>query len=126
MTRKTSMGNIYGEIYDMDGNILAKINTSFLGKIQVSFQNIDYPFEKKKNFFYDVFILNNGDKIKIFNFFLPLGRIYWNDKLISKIKYANPFKYNITLELEYKIDNDFQIYYSSFVYCITLLNVNLY
>ncbi len=112
MKRVASFGKIIGEIYSKEDKRLIRIDTSQSKKISILDQELPFQIEKRDNFLLkDVFIINNKETIDIFNFLLVFGKIYWNDKLISTVKYKSFFKYKINLELNYNTTQEFIIYY---------------
>ena len=127
MTRDTAVfQKISGEIFDSKNQLLLKVKTSPFSRTDVTYQNLKLKFTKKSLFINDVFELNKNELIKISNFILFFGNIYWNEKKICKIKYFFSLKYSIKLKLEFCTKDEEQIYYACIFYCVTLLNAGLY
>ena len=76
-------------------------------------------------YLYDRFALGKKDKLEILNF-LIYYRLYWNNKFIADVKPINLLKYNTHLEIDFNIEDELKIYYSTILFCTTTLYADLY
>ena len=120
MTRKTKWGGrVYGKIYDANDELLLKVKSFLWLGIKITYQNLGLPISNVSFYFYDRFILGKKDKIEFF-YFLIYCRLYWNNEFISDVKLTNLLKYNFNTKDELKI------YYSTILFCTTILYADLY
>ena len=126
MTRKTKWGGrVYGEIYDANDKLLLKVKSFLWLGMKITYQNLGLPISNVSFYLYDRFALGKKDKLEILNF-LFYYRLYWNKKFIADVKTINLLKYNTHLEIDFNIEDELKIYYSTILFCTTTLYADLY
>jgi len=126
MTRKTKWGGrVYGEIYDANDELLLKVKSFLWLGTKITYQNLEIPFSKIGFFFYDRFTLGKKDKLEILNL-LIYYRLYWNNKFIADVKPVDLLKYNTHLEINFNTKDELKIYFSTILFCTTILYADLY
>ena len=126
MIRKTKWGGrVYGEIYDANDKLLLKVKSFLWLGMKITYQNLGLPISNVSFYLYDRFALGKKDKLEILNF-LIYYRLYWNNKFIADVKPINLLKYNTHLEIDFNIEDELKIYYSTILFCTTTLYADLY
>ena len=126
MIRKTKWGgSVYGEIYDANDKLLLKVKSFLWLGIKITYQNLGVSISNVRFYLYDRFILGEKDKIEFFHF-LIYCRLYWNNKFIADVKLTNLLKYNTHLEINFNTKDELKIYYSTILFCTTILYADLY
>ena len=126
MIRKTKWGGrVYGEIYDVNDKLLLKVKSFLWLGMKITYQNLGLPISNVSFYLYDRFALGKKDKLEILNF-LIYYRLYWNNKFIADVKPINLLKYNTHLEIDFNIEDELKIYYSTILFCTTTLYADLY
>jgi len=126
MTRKTKWGGRFiGEIYNANDKLLLKVKSFLWLGIKITYQNLGLFISNVSFYFYDRFILGKKDKIEFF-YFLIYYRLYWNNKFIADVKPVDLLKYNTHLEINFNTKDELKIYYSTILFCTTILYADLY
>ena len=126
MTRKTKWGGrVYGEIYDANDELLLKVKSFLWLGTKITYQNLETLFSKIGFYLYDRFALGKKDKLEILNF-LIYYRLYWNNKFIADVKPVDLLTYNTHLEINFNTKDKLKIYYSTILFCTTILYADLY
>ena len=126
MTRKAKWGGrVYGEIYDANDKLLLKVKSFLWLGTKITYQNLGLFISNVSFYFYDRFILGKKDKIEFF-YFLIYYRLYWNNVFIADVKPINLLKYNTHLEINFNTEDELKIYYSTILFCTTILYADLY
>ena len=126
MTRKAKWGGrVYGEIYDANDKLLLKVKSFLWLGTKITYQNLGLFISNVSFYFYDRFILGKKDKIEFF-YFLIYYRLYWNNKFIADVKPVDLLKYNTHLEIDFNTKDELKIYYSTILFCTTILYADLY
>ena len=126
MTRKTKWGGrVYGEIYGANDKLLLKVKSFLWLGIKITYQNLGLSVSNVSFYLYDRFALGKKDKLEILNF-LIYYRLYWNNEFIADVKLTNLLKYNTHLKIDFNTEDELKIYYSTILFCTTILYVDLY
>ena len=126
MTRKTKWGGrVYGEIYYANDKLLLKVKSFLWLGIKITYQNLGLSISNVSFYLYDRFALGKKDKLEILNF-LIYRRLYWNNKFIADVKLVDLLKYNTHLEINFNTKDELKIYYSTILFCTTILYADLY
>jgi len=126
MVRKPKWGGrVYGEIYNADDELLLKVKSFLWLGMKITYQNLGLPISNVSFYLYDRFILGKKDKIEFF-YFLIYYRLYWNNKFIADVKPVDLLKYNTHLEINFNTKDELKIYYSTILFCTTILYADLY
>ena len=126
MTRKTKWGGrVYGEIYNADDELLLKVKSFLWLGIKITYQNLGLSLSNVSFYLYDRFALGKKDKIEFF-YSLIYYRLYWNNAFIADAKPINLLKYNTHLEIDFNTKDELKIYYSTILFCTTILYADLY
>ena len=126
MIRKTKWGGrVYGEIYDANDKLLLKVKSFLWLGTKITYQNLGLSVSNVSFYLYDRFALGKKDKLEILNF-LIYYRLYLNNVFIADVKLTNLLKYNTHLEINFNTKDDLKIYYSTILFCTTILYADLY
>ena len=93
--------------------------------IKITYQNLGLSISNVSFYLYDRFALGKKDKLEILNF-LIYRRLYWNNKFIADVKLVDLLKYNTHLEINFNTKDELKIYYSTILFCTTILYADLY
>ena len=126
MNRKTKWGGrVYGQIYNANDELLLKVKSFLWLGIKITYQNLGLPISNVSFYLYDRFALGKKDKLEILNI-LIYCRLYWNNACIADVKPINLLKYNTHLEINFNTKDELKIYYSTILFCTTILYADLY